>query len=61
MKKLKELRKKYGLSQKAFGKLFGIDNRSVSYYELGKREMPVKRAKEIGRFFKMDWWELYEE
>ena len=61
MKVLKELRVALNMSQRELAKKVGVNYRTISSYETGYREMPVKVAKRIGEAFKIDWWELYED
>lgn len=48
------------MTQKELGSEVGVDARTISSYETGVRELPVKIAKRIGKIFKIDWWLLYE-
>ena len=61
MEKLKETRKKAGLTQKQIAKLIGISKSSYGHYEIGRRKLPVEIAKDIGKALDINWWELYEE
>ena len=58
---LKDLRKKYKVTQKFMGELLGIRTNMYQRYEYGMIELPVKHAKRLGRYFQFDWWELYEQ
>ena len=60
MDKLKSLRIERNMTQKELGSEVGVDARTISSYETGVRELPVKIAKRIGKIFKIDWWLLYE-
>ena len=40
--------------------LVGTTEASISRYETGKRELPVKMAKKISEVLKVDWWKLYD-
>lgn len=60
MDKLKSLRIERNMTQKELGSEVGVDARTISSYETGARELPVKIAKKIGKIFKIDWWTLYE-
>lgn len=61
MKKIKELRIKYKLSQKEMGKIIGVNDRAIGNYERGDRMLSVDKAKKLGEYFKFDWWLLYED
>ena len=61
MKKLKELRIKYKMSQKEMGEIIGVNDRAIGNYERGIRMLSVDKAKKLGEYFEFDWWELYEE
>ena len=61
MDKLKSLRIERKMTQKDLGSEVGVDARTISSYETGVRELPVKIAKRIGKIFKIDWWILYED
>lgn len=61
MEKLKETRKKAGLTQKQIAKLIGISKSSYGHYEIGRRKLPVEIAKDIGKALDINWWELYED
>ena len=51
MTRLKELRKKTGMSQKEFGKLFQASQNTVSQWETGIREMDFTTAIAIAKYF----------
>lgn len=61
MERLKETRKKAGLTQKQIAKLIGISKSSYGHYEIGRRKLPVEIAKNIGKALNINWWELYED
>ena len=61
MERLKETRKKAGLTQKQIAKLIGISKSSYGHYEIGRRNLPVEIAKDIGKALDINWWELYED
>lgn len=61
MNKLKDIRESLSMSQKELAKEVGVNYRTISSYETGAREMPVKVAKKIGEVFEIDWWILYED
>lgn len=61
MEKLKEIRKKAGLTQKQIAKVIGISKSSYGHYEIGRRKLPVEIAKDIGKALDINWWELYED
>lgn len=61
MNKLKSLRIERNMTQKELGSEVGVDARTISSYETGVRDLPVRIAKRIGRILEIDWWILYEE
>lgn len=61
MKKIKELRIKYKISQKEMGKIIGVNGKAIGNYERGERKLSVDKAKKLGEYFKFDWWLLYED
>ena len=61
MERLKKLRNKYKLSQKEMGEIIGVNDRAIGNYERGIRSLPVEKAKKIGEYFQVNWWELYED
>ena len=61
MEKLKEIRLSMKMSQDELAKKVGVNNRTISAYETGVRELPVKIAKKIGEVLEIDWWLLYED
>lgn len=58
---LKGLRKKYKVTQKFIAEILEIRTNVYQGYEYGNRELPIKHAKRLGRFFQFDWWLLYED
>lgn len=61
MKVLRELRVALNMSQKELAKKVGVNYRTISSYETGARDMPVRVAKKIGKVLNIDWWILYED
>ncbi len=61
MEKLKYLRIKKDMTQKELGIEVGVNYRTISSYETGARELPVKIAKKMGEVLEIDWWTLYED
>ena len=51
MKRLKELRKKNGLSQASFAKMFHASQNTVSQWESGSRKPSYDVVTEIANFF----------
>lgn len=49
-KGLKEFRAKINLTQEEVGKIMGVQREVVSYYETGKREMPITNLKKLLNF-----------
>lgn len=61
MKKLTQLRLKKEVTQEELGKAIGVSEKTISTYETGRRNLPVDKAKKIGEYFKVNWWQLYED
>lgn len=61
MKKLTQLRLKKEITQEELGKAIGVSEKTISTYETGRRNLPVDKAKKIGDYFQVNWWELYED
>lgn len=61
MKKLTQLRLKKEVTQEELGKAIGVSEKTISTYETGRRNLPVDKAKKIGDYFQVNWWELYED
>ena len=61
MQKLKVIRMEHGMSQVELAEKVGVNYRTISTYEIGTRELPVKIAKKIGEILEIDWWTLYED
>ena len=51
MKRLKELRKQYGMTQLELGKLIGAAKSTISLYESGVREPDLVTVKRIAEIF----------
>ena len=58
--KLQKLRDELGISQTAFGDKFGISQRMVSSYELGKAEPDIATIIKFADFFKVSTDTLLE-
>lgn len=58
---LRELRIKNKKTQKEMGVILGTSANMYQKYEYGHVELPVRHAKKLGKLYKIDWWELYEE
>ena len=50
-KKLRELRKEKGLSQKDLGELLNVCNQAVSFWETGSREPDLDTLRDIAKYF----------
>ena len=61
MKILKDLRVDLNMSQRELAEKVGVNYRTISSYETGARDMPVKVAKKICKVLNIDWWILYED
>ena len=51
--KIKELREDNDLTQAEMGKKLHISQRLVSYYENGKRDLPIEVLIEYAKYFKI--------
>ena len=56
---LKGLRIGKGISQKEMADMLDITQVTYSYYETGKQNPPVKRAKQIAEILGFDWIQFY--
>jgi hypothetical protein len=61
MKILKDLRVDLNMSQRELAEKVGVNYRTISSYETGARELPVKVAKRLGEVLEIDWWKFYED
>lgn len=59
--KLKNLRKKHGLSQDQLGKLLNLGASTIGQYETNSREPNFERLKKIKDFFNIDYNFLLED
>lgn len=50
-KKLRELRKEKGISQKDLGNVLNVCNQAVSFWETGSREPDLDTLREIAEYF----------
>lgn len=57
---LKRIRKERNMTVYELAALVGTTEASISRYETGKRELPVKMAKKIAAVLKTEWWKLYD-
>ncbi len=51
MNRLKEIREDRDLSQKELSKILNINQVTYSYYEIGKRQIPIETLKRLARFY----------
>lgn len=49
-KRLKDLREKNGLTQEEVAKIMGVKREVISYYENGKREIPITNLQKLLSF-----------
>lgn len=49
--KIRELRRKQGLTQAEFGKLLNVSASTIAFWETGKREPDIRKLKEIAKIF----------
>ncbi|ADR23136.1 hypothetical protein MATR_30150 [Marivirga tractuosa] len=57
---LKRYRESLGLSQVQLADYLSINREEISYYENGKRTMPVKLIEKAAKLFGIDEFDLYE-
>ena len=50
-KKLRELRKEKGVSQKDLGEYLNVCNQAVSFWETGSREPDLDTLRDIAKYF----------
>ena len=53
--RLRELRKKKGVSQEDLAKLLGVTKSTISKYELGHRAMSIDQLKKVLDFFGIEY------
>lgn len=58
---LRKLRTKNKKTQKEMGEILGTSANMYQKYEYRQVELPVRHAKKLGKYFKFDWWLLYED
>ena len=51
MNRLKEIREDKGLKQKEVSKLLNVSQVAYSYYELGKRQIPIDILKKLAKIY----------
>jgi transcriptional regulator with XRE-family HTH domain len=51
MNNLKKYRKNLKLSQKEIGDIIGVSQRGYSHYEINDREIPLKIAQKLAKFY----------
>ena len=56
---LTRIRKDKRLTLSELARMVGTTEASISRYETGKRELPVKMAKKIAAVLEVEWWKLY--
>lgn len=61
MNALRQMRKRTSFTQVELAKAVGVTQETISLWELGKREMPVRHAKKIAEALRCDWQDLYDE
>ena len=60
VEKLKELRKKRGLSQQFVSEKLGITQQAYRLIENGNRKLSVELAKALAAILQVEWYTLYE-
>lgn len=58
---LKELRTENKMSQEELAAKVGTTAASICRYESGKRNIPLKKAKELAEVFNVSWQHFYDE
>lgn len=58
---IKTLRKKFGFTQESFSEFLGINRVELSYYENGKRPVPISIISQAADIFGIDGYELYQK
>ena len=53
MDRLREIREDRGLKQKEVSKLLNVSQVAYSYYEIGKRQIPLDILKKLARLYKV--------
>lgn len=51
MNKIRDLRKKKGMTQQELGQILGVTNNAVSYYESGKRQLSGEMLQKLAEIF----------
>lgn len=51
MDRLKEIREDKDLSQKDIAKVLNVSQVAYSYYEIGKRQIPIDLLKKLAKFY----------
>lgn len=59
--KIKEARKKAGLSQKELGDKLGVSQAMIGQYETGKRKPKLETLDKIAEALSVDVWDFYAE
>lgn len=58
LKRLKELRKEHGETQRELAELLGLTDRAIANYETGIREPPLRKLKQLASHFNVSVDEL---
>lgn len=59
--RLKKFRKMNNMTQVELAEIIGVHVNTYQLYETNKLDFPVRHAKKLVKFYKIDWWTLYEE
>ncbi len=51
MNRLKEIREDRDLKQKDLSEILNVNQVTYSYYEIGKRQIPIESLKRLARFY----------
>ena len=58
---LRTIRIKNSMTMREVGDRVGVSEGAISYYETGKRKLPIHIAKELGKIYGVEWSTLYED
>lgn len=59
--KLNNILKHKGLTIQELSRQTGINYYTLQKYSSGVREPSVKKAKILGKFLRVNWWEFFED
>lgn len=59
--KLKQMRKKCGITQVELAEISGISRSVIALVECGARKLQVEAAKQLAPHLGVNWWELFDD